>query len=651
MENNYIIPQKLDPIISKFCLTIGLIPTSYLISLTYEEQVLYIGKYIEDSVIPALNNNAEAVAQLQAAYVDLKDYVDNYFENLDVQEEINNKLDEMAETGALQELVNNIFETLEDEISDLRTDLEDEIGDLSTLGTLDKTKIVNAINNTNFSQSIHLGTSITYDIPESDIGHIQGCTVNGSTLYVAVQGGTSYPNGTIYLFNIESNTYIGKYENIPFYHCNSMTYLDGKLYIACTDDKSICVYDIASGTSSLIDPVASDTSVVKSTAVEKFGSKLLCWLEASGDTANLNNDKFIVYNPISLEIEDTYQINDIYNLIKFSNAGIVRQSYCIYDGFAYMLLQQPNVIVRLQIDNTNKKLVPLKLYNIPAYNFNNIPIGETEDIAYINNSNYPEGSFIINTRINKGLRNDTYYGHDTLMCHIFNPFLTSIKYSNMAFGYYQRALGNQAIDSVSKTAIGNSLIEVGNSTYPFKDIMRGIQAIRGTRKGRLAIRDSSNYYIPYLFGVENLEIIINSANIHPTIYIGTIENCNITIRNERNDSDITLKSTESNNRITLLNSNLKCLADNYNKIIFADCQVQLQMTNFEARHCSFVNTISVSSGYLVQVINSSHFIDGFDTMTPNGTDKPVYVASNAVAFLSASRVYTKDGYTFIGLLV
>src|SRR5699024_10729433 len=32
-------------------------------------------------------------------------YVDNYFTNLDVQEEINNKLDEMAENGTLQSLI------------------------------------------------------------------------------------------------------------------------------------------------------------------------------------------------------------------------------------------------------------------------------------------------------------------------------------------------------------------------------------------------------------------------------------------------------------------------------------------------------------------------------------------------------------------
>lgn len=47
----------------------------------------------------------ETVEEYIAKFVELKDFVDTYFENLDVQEEINNKLDEMVESGEFQELV------------------------------------------------------------------------------------------------------------------------------------------------------------------------------------------------------------------------------------------------------------------------------------------------------------------------------------------------------------------------------------------------------------------------------------------------------------------------------------------------------------------------------------------------------------------
>jgi len=47
----------------------------------------------------------ETVEDYIARFVALKDFVDTYFENLDVQEEINNKLDKMVEDGTLQEIV------------------------------------------------------------------------------------------------------------------------------------------------------------------------------------------------------------------------------------------------------------------------------------------------------------------------------------------------------------------------------------------------------------------------------------------------------------------------------------------------------------------------------------------------------------------
>lgn len=61
--------------------------------------------FIEKTVIPAVNNNAEALEEVEKALVELKEYVDNYFESSDFQEMINNKLDEMAEDGTLGELI------------------------------------------------------------------------------------------------------------------------------------------------------------------------------------------------------------------------------------------------------------------------------------------------------------------------------------------------------------------------------------------------------------------------------------------------------------------------------------------------------------------------------------------------------------------
>lgn len=102
---NMITPIGVQGVINKFCYTIGMLPTSYKESLTYEEQIISIGHYLENVVYPAINNNALALAELQELFKDLKNYVENYFENLDIQNEINNKLDEMAESGQLTDII------------------------------------------------------------------------------------------------------------------------------------------------------------------------------------------------------------------------------------------------------------------------------------------------------------------------------------------------------------------------------------------------------------------------------------------------------------------------------------------------------------------------------------------------------------------
>lgn len=58
-----------------------------------------------NKVIASQNEVQTNVETLNNAFIDLKNYVDNYFDNLDVQDEINNKLDAMVEDGTLAEII------------------------------------------------------------------------------------------------------------------------------------------------------------------------------------------------------------------------------------------------------------------------------------------------------------------------------------------------------------------------------------------------------------------------------------------------------------------------------------------------------------------------------------------------------------------
>lgn len=91
--------------IKNLCIGFGMIPTAYTESLSYYETLLWLCKFIEEKMINTINDNTEAVEELQQLYTQLKTYVDNYFKDLDIQSEINRKLDEMAESGQLADII------------------------------------------------------------------------------------------------------------------------------------------------------------------------------------------------------------------------------------------------------------------------------------------------------------------------------------------------------------------------------------------------------------------------------------------------------------------------------------------------------------------------------------------------------------------
>lgn len=60
---------------------------------------------VNDEIDTFETNITNNFNRLEGLFNDLKSFVDNYFDNLDVQQEINNKLEQMAEDGTLQEII------------------------------------------------------------------------------------------------------------------------------------------------------------------------------------------------------------------------------------------------------------------------------------------------------------------------------------------------------------------------------------------------------------------------------------------------------------------------------------------------------------------------------------------------------------------
>lgn len=140
----------------------------------------------------------ETVEEYIAKFVELKDYVDTYFENLDVQDEINNKLDEMAESGVLERIITEYYQGYINVIFPVYgTDGEDTLGDCSiiqngneslmidTFTSIDETydSIRDALYNAGISTLTYLvithyhGDHIGNVLNLLNDGYLAGCTV------------------------------------------------------------------------------------------------------------------------------------------------------------------------------------------------------------------------------------------------------------------------------------------------------------------------------------------------------------------------------------------------------------------------------------------------------------------------------------------
>lgn len=74
------------------------LPLVYDDSLSYYELLCKLAKFVADATAD--------ISTLDNAYLLLQDYVNHYFDSLDIQSEIDDKLDEMAQDGSLGQLIN-----------------------------------------------------------------------------------------------------------------------------------------------------------------------------------------------------------------------------------------------------------------------------------------------------------------------------------------------------------------------------------------------------------------------------------------------------------------------------------------------------------------------------------------------------------------
>lgn len=529
-----------------FCMSIGAIPTSYKDSLDYYETLLWLIKYLEETIIPTVNNNGEAVSELQRLYIELKNFVDNYFTNLDVQEEINNKLDDMVEDGTLETIIAKYIKF--------------------PYSYLTLKKVGRIIDETLLNNS------------EADgfYGMQGGCMVDDNT-YVFISNkhdeNNSYADETSLIRKISLSTGEVLSENIiTVGHGNGLAYdkINQIYYVACAHgnitsaDYSNKIIKLDSSFN-LIDTI---TTTINYDSLCFYENNLYAGVTYKGDLTY--GKKIFKLDLETLEPTETINLNFPYNI----GTG---QDFCIYDNLIYFLQSSPNSIIVFTMDGTCLTTQLLKNGNV-SY------IGECENINSIGNNKFIIGSrfqptgnlfdisqiFEINTLINeideKNIESESLKWNKRTV-YINNNVTKWNPDGSSDNPYY-------AIDEVLNLNYKQPLeiILVGGSEYPVCrinsfngeiSVQNGSTITCGVGYNEIVLRNTK-LYLNYIGGIPSLNLNINSdiklyrCTLNPTnenylIYLDKNSTCELERNTFNVETDLTNALFENNHGLFIWN--------------------------------------------------------------------------------------------------
>lgn len=279
------------------------LPLVYEDSLSYYEVLCkcvdYINKLVEDE------------KEMQNEIIELKEYVDNYFNSLDIQAEVESVIDELITDGTMGALVDS---AVADKLYQRTATLERAGRFIDRFGYTNSTRILRG----------------------------QSCTYDGSSFYTI----GSYDSNTHQSICRWSAT--GSLEAHADYtelgHGNDITYYDGYLYVATgTNIKKI------NATSLVIDSTIDITGISPVSSITNNGKKLLVF----GNTTNSHGNGVYSYD-VETGVEELV-IDDL------RVANQTRQAVCYYDGKIYVLYTWGNQLYEYDLTTGDITFT----YNIP----------------------------------------------------------------------------------------------------------------------------------------------------------------------------------------------------------------------------------------------------------------------------------------------
>lgn len=262
-------------------------------------------KWIVDK-INEYSNYAGQISELSTEVENIKNYVDNFINDLDIQAEVNAKIDDLLASGTLADMISQI--------------IYQRHAAITRLGRFLDAYILNNTTRILANQSCCYYNNMFYCC-----GNL---TADNSSQSVTVWNAT----GT--LLNSNTFTELG--------HANDIAYLNGKLYIAT--GTQIAIVDAVT----LAFEGYISTSFATCRAVSSDDEKIYIIGTIAGSVFGIES-----YDPTNGQRTILYN-----NLI---NAGTVPQGSCYYDGYIYHMFNRPNILQKINIATG----VTEQLYNIP----------------------------------------------------------------------------------------------------------------------------------------------------------------------------------------------------------------------------------------------------------------------------------------------
>lgn len=496
-----------------------------------------------------INKQNDNIRQLEKNFIALYNYVNNYFNNLDVQEEINTKIDELIASGEFNSFLSGIY----------TPEMFGAKGD----GVTDDTEAIQkalAFNNVNISKN--------YLITENLVLHSNLKVFGGGTITKKAEFNDSYLNHSIFYCtdsnNIDINNIILMSNSlaISLHGCSNVNITN---LIINSKKYSILISDSEKNESDSISisniKLENDVTIISSDGIHiNGGSSNIYVNNVSGTTG----DDFIALNAIE-GVRKTIK-NVIIDNIKCSGyAGVrlygqlncvienvsVNNSYINSDngirltnivGFIEINLNAPsfkNIVFNNCIVNSSDRNIFLSYIN-GSVTFNNCTFITTKNpnIGFFNssiNSSLILNSCVFNTNSTAFIQ-DCVLGTPPENCNTYGNITLNncdIKKVFLCFGTDKKTINinNSDIDTYLITQTNPDVIDLS-----IKDSRINITPFSGASKGIYTIKDS----------ILNAQYLLSSIeNSHDTI----LDISNIIVNNNIKDTFCLFKTGASENII------------------------------------------------------------------------------------------------------